>query len=132
MEGHNNPPPRRVLVVDDNRDSADSLAMVLGIYGHDARPAYDGTEALALAESFEPEVVLLDIGLPDIDGREVCRRLRALPRGAAMLIVAQTGWSSETDQASTREAGFDHHAVKPVDPDSVLGWMSREPLRQPA
>lgn len=118
------PAPRRVLVVDDNRDSADSLAMVLNVHGHDARPAYDGTQALAMADSFQPEVVLLDIGLPDMDGREVCRRLRTLPAGARMLIVAQTGWGSDEDQASTSAAGFDHHAVKPVDPQTILGWLS--------
>lgn len=118
------PAPRRVLVVDDNHDSADSLAMVLQVHGHDARPAYDGSQAIALARSFQPEVVLLDIGLPDMDGREVCRQLRALPGGPRMLIVAQTGWGRKDDQASTFAAGFDHHAVKPVDPDLILGWMA--------
>ena len=111
---------RRVLVVDDNADSAQSLATLLAIQGHEVRTAGDGVEALAAAESFGPEVVLLDIGMPRMDGYETARRLRSTQRGSRMLLLALTGWSHDEDRTRSREAGFDEHLVKPVDPE-LLG-----------
>ncbi len=106
---------RRVLVVDDNEDAANTLAMVLRMEGHDIATAYSGQEALALIEQFAPEVVLLDIGLPGIDGLEVARRIRELAQGRDATLVAITGYGQEADRARTRDAGFAHHLVKPVD-----------------
>jgi CheY-like chemotaxis protein len=106
--------PRRILVVDDNADSASSLAALLELSGNDVRTAGDGLEAVGLAEEFSPDVVLLDIGLPGIDGYEAARRIRALPRGRMMLLVAVTGWGQSEDRRRSREAGFDHHMVKPL------------------
>ncbi len=109
-------PAHRILVVDDNVDSAESLAMMLRLLGHDVHTAHDGPAALRAAAAFAPEMVLLDIGLPGMDGYEVARRLRTLPQVRGALLVAQTGWGQEEDRRKSREAGFDHHLVKPVDP----------------
>jgi len=116
--------PRTVLVVDDEPDSAVTLAMLLQLRGHRADFAHDGPEALKQAEALEPEVVLLDLGLPGMDGYEVCHRLRELPGGRSMFIVALTGWGQEEDRRRTREAGFDLHLVKPVDPEELLRVLS--------
>jgi DNA-binding response OmpR family regulator len=116
---------RRILVVDDNVDAADSLAMLLQVRGDDVRIAYDGEEALAAARDFLPNVVLLDIGMPKFSGYEVARRIRDA-RGPGVLIVAITGWGQEQDRASAREAGFDHHFTKPVDFEMLLGLLDRE------
>jgi len=105
----------RMLVVDDNHDSADSLALLLRCTGGEIRTAYDGLEALQVASDFRPDVVLLDIGLPKADGHEVARRLRREPWGQRMCLIAVTGWSDESDRARSRDAGFDHHLVKPLD-----------------
>ncbi len=114
------PHRRRILVVDDNVDAARSLSRLLErLYGQDVRVAHDGPEALAAADEFLPQVVLLDIGLPGMDGHEVARRLRGRPEFAGALIVALTGWGQEDDLARSREAGFDHHLVKPADPDAI-------------
>lgn len=110
---------RRVLVVDDNVDAADSLAILLRLQGHDVRMAHDGLEALQVAESFRPEVVVLDIGLPKLNGYEVARALRAEPWGREPVLIAVTGWGHETDRRRSAEAGFDHHLVKPVDPAAL-------------
>jgi PAS domain S-box-containing protein len=104
---------RRVLVVDDNADSAESLAMILEIRGHQARIAADGPQALEVARELRPEVVMLDIGLPGMDGYEVARRLRAEHDG--LLLIALTGYGQDEDRRRSKEAGFDHHLVKPVD-----------------
>jgi PAS domain S-box-containing protein len=123
--------PRRILVVDDNRDSADSLAELLALHGHALCTAYDGPEALKAAEDFGPDVVLLDIGLPGMNGYEVARRIRAEDWGRSMRLVALTGWGQESDKRRARESGFDAHATKPVDParlDALVGAPgSREP-----
>ncbi|HEV8578343.1 MAG TPA: chemotaxis protein CheB [Thermoanaerobaculia bacterium] len=108
-------PPRRVLVVDDNVDTAESLALLLRLKGHQVETAHDGPAALAKAHSFHPEVVLLDIGLPGLDGYQVASRLRRRRRTARALLVALTGYGQEEDQHLAREAGFDHHLTKPVD-----------------
>ena len=119
------PPRRRILVVDDNVDAARSLARLLArLYGQEVRVAHDGPEALAVAEEFRPEVVLLDIGLPGMDGNEVARRLRGRPEFERTLIVALTGWGQEADVERSREAGFDHHLVKPANPDAILGLLT--------
>ena len=106
---------RRILIVDDNADHADSLGMLLAIDGHDVHCAYDGPEALSAAERLRPEVVLLDLGLPIVDGFEACRRIREQPWGKPMLLVAITGWGQDIDRQKSTEAGFDHHLVKPID-----------------
>jgi len=122
------PPSLRILVVDDNRDAADSLAMLLRTSGNDIRTAYDGAEAVQLANDFEPEVVLLDIGLPNMDGHEVAQRIRQEPWGRRTCLIAVTGWSDEADRARSRAAGFDHHLVKPLDTGhlaQLLGSIER-------
>jgi PAS domain S-box-containing protein len=112
--------PRRILVVDDNRDSASSLAMLLKITGNEIHTAYDGLEALQAAERFLPEVILLDVGLPKLNGHDVCRRIRQQPWGKNMVVVALTGWGQDEDRRKSREAGFDCHMVKPVDYDDLM------------
>jgi len=111
---------RRVLIVDDNRDSADSLAMLLRIMGHEVATAYDGEQAIATAAASRPEVVLLDIGMPKVNGYDTCSRIRREPWGADMLLVALTGWGQEDDRRRTAEAGFNQHMVKPVDAGALL------------
>jgi CheY-like chemotaxis protein len=108
-------PPRRVLVVDDNTDTAESLAKLLELMGHQVRTAPDGPAALESVRDYRPEVVLLDIGLPGMDGYEVARRLRAERATEAVFLVALTGYGQEEDRRRSREAGFDRHLVKPVD-----------------
>ena len=109
----------RVLIVDDNRDGAQSLAMLLDLTGHEVRTAADGLEALAIAEQFRPQVVLLDIGMPGMDGYETARRLRARPWATSTLLCAQTGWGHEDDKRRARSAGFDRYLVKPIDPEEL-------------
>ena len=128
---HMSPPSLRILVVDDNRDAADSLAMLLRATGNDIRTAYDGLEAVQVASEFRPEVVLLDIGLPKIDGHEVAQRIRKEPWGRQMCLIAVTGWSDETDRARSRASGFNHHLVKPLDTGhlaQLLGSVGRSTL----
>jgi PAS domain S-box-containing protein len=105
----------RVLVVDDNVDNAESMSMLLSLNGHQTRVAYDGMTALEMAEEFQPQAVLLDIGLPKMNGLEVCRRMRGESWGRSMKIVAVTGWGQDADRQRSAQAGFDHHLVKPVE-----------------
>jgi len=107
--------PRRILVVDDNVDAARTLGELLELWGHQVRVVHDGPTAIETARSYRPEVVLLDIGLPKMDGYEVARRLRQLPGLSGMVLVALTGYGQEEDQNRAREAGFDYHFTKPVD-----------------
>jgi PAS domain S-box-containing protein len=107
-------PKRRILVVDDNRDTADSLAMMLSLAGHETRTAYDGLEAVQAAAAFRPVVVLLDIGLPRMNGYEAARHIRQQPWGKGMVLIALTGWGQEEDRRRALEAGFDQHVTKPV------------------
>jgi CheY-like chemotaxis protein len=116
-------PPRRILVVDDNVDAAESLAVLLRIQGHDVRTAIDGPAALHVAEAFRPEVVLLDIGLPKMDDYEVARRLREQAGMGNTLLVALTGYGQE-DRRRAEEAGFDAHLVKPADPAALWGFLA--------
>ncbi|HSQ05377.1 MAG TPA: response regulator, partial [Burkholderiales bacterium] len=107
--------PLSILVVDDNRDAAESLASLLDILGHKVQTAFSGTEALDIVARACPEILLLDIGMPDIDGHEVARRIRASPLVAQPVIVAVSGWGQAEDKNRTAAAGFNHHLVKPVD-----------------
>jgi signal transduction histidine kinase/ActR/RegA family two-component response regulator len=118
-------PARRVLVVDDNVDAARALCMLLEVRGHDARLAYSAESALETAQRHMPDVVLLDIGLPGMDGYEVARRIRALPNGDDVLLVAVTGWGQEEDRLRSRQAGFDEHLTKPVDSEQLLMLIGR-------
>ncbi len=121
------PPACRVLVVDDNRDSADSLAMALQLQGHDVHTAYDGAAAVEAALALLPDVILLDIGLPKLNGYDAARRIREQPRGKEMILVALTGWGQEEDHRRSREAGFDHHLVKPADPLALHSILTARP-----
>ena len=114
---------RRVLVVDDSHDGAESLAMLLRFEGHQTWKAHDGLEAIEVAERIRPDVVLLDIGLPRMNGYEACRRIRQAPWGKTLVVVALTGWGQEDDRVRSREAGFDAHMVKPVDHDELLEFL---------
>jgi signal transduction histidine kinase len=118
---------RRVLVVDDNEDSAETLALTLQLEGYDVETAHGGQQALELAEGFLPEMVLLDIGMPEMDGYEVARSIRAQPWGADMLLVAQTGWGQEEDRRRSREAGFVAHMTKPLDHCRLMSLMAQGP-----
>jgi PAS domain S-box-containing protein len=112
--------PCRLLVVDDNRDHADTLALFLRMAGHEVRVAHDGYDGVAAAQEFAPDVVLLDLGMPRLDGYEACRRMRAQPDGQARVMVALTGWGQDEDRRRSHEAGFDAHLVKPADPVALL------------
>jgi PAS domain S-box-containing protein len=123
------PPPaqrgaRRVLVVDDNVDAAESLAELVRLSGHTVRTAHDGREALGLATSFAPDLVLLDIGLPGMNGFDVAREIRQMPRGDTVVLVAVTGWGQEDVRRRSAEAGFNHHLTKPIDLDALRGWLA--------
>jgi two-component system, sensor histidine kinase len=113
------PLPQRILVADDNRDAADSLAVMLRMSGHDVRIAYDGQAALEAAETFRPALALLDIGMPRMNGYDTARALRGRPYGREVVLVALTGWGQPEDKHRSQQAGFDHHLVKPVDPSLI-------------
>jgi len=114
----------RILVVDDNRDGADSLAAMLKIMGNDTRTAYDGQEGVDAAGEFRPDVIVLDIGLPKLNGYEACRRIREQPGGKGVVLIAITGWGQDEDRRRSRVAGFDHHMVKPVDPQALMNLLA--------
>lgn len=122
---------RRILVVDDSADVADSLAGMLTLWGHEIRAAYGGSEGLALAKDFEPSVVFCDIGMPGMNGYEVAKRLRTDERLANTFLVAVTGWGAEEDRQKALEAGFDVHLSKPVEPDAVQALLQAVPQRPP-
>jgi PAS domain S-box-containing protein len=117
-------PSRRVLIVDDNVDAADSIGKLLKLFGHDVRCVYDGPSALAAAKDYQPEVVVLDIGLPEMDGYEVAKRMRAISHLHNTRIVAVTGYGQEEDRRRSRDAGFDQHLTKPVDPDVLQSFVA--------
>lgn len=119
---------QRVLVVDDNEDATAALCMLLQAMGHETAEAHDGPEALDVVRAFQPDLVLLDIGLPTMDGYEVARRLRAVGTGKECKLVALTGWSQEEDREKTAEAGFTHHLVKPVDAETLRKLLAGESL----
>jgi CheY-like chemotaxis protein len=117
----------RLLVVDDNRDSVESLSTLLRLMGNDVEQAYDGVEAVDVVHSFRPHVVLLDVGLPRRDGYEAARLIRREPWGRDVVLIALTGWGQEQDRKRSREAGFDHHLVKPVDPKALMKLVADIP-----
>lgn len=110
---------RRILIADDNEDAVESLALMLDMMGNETRTALDGLAALQVGESFAPEVVLLDIGMPKLNGYDAARQIRALPWGAHLVLVALTGRSQDEDRRRSHEAGFDFHLVKPVEPAAL-------------
>jgi CheY-like chemotaxis protein len=104
----------KILVVDDNRAAAEMLGTWFRLQGNPVQLAYDGGKAVQAAETFQPDVVLLDLGMPKLNGYDACRLMREWPRGESMIIIALTGWGREEDRERTRQAGFDYHLVKPV------------------
>jgi PAS domain S-box-containing protein len=114
----------RILVVDDNQDAVESLAMLLRIMGNDIRTARDGLEAVEAAQEFKPHVVLLDIGLPRLNGYEVAQRIRAMSGGNQIVLIALTGWGQDEDRRQSKEAGFDHHLVKPIEPVALMKLLA--------
>jgi PAS domain S-box-containing protein len=121
------PPPsgKRLLVVDDNQDAANSLAMLLKLQRHEVRVAYSGMAALEMVKTYTPDVVLLDIGMPGIDGYEVARRIRQTPGLGNVVLAALTGWGQQEDRRRTAEAGFDHHLVKPPEPEVLEKLLAK-------
>jgi CheY-like chemotaxis protein len=115
---------RRILVVDDNVDSTESLTLLLQLDGHDVRAALDGHTAIVAALAFRPQVVLLDIGLPDLDGLEVARHFRTRPETKRALLIALTGYARPEDRQHCMDAGFDHHLVKPLDFERLKALMA--------
>lgn len=113
----------RILVVDDNHDSALSLAMMLSLMGHETRTAHDGEAAVSTAETFLPQVILLDIGLPKLNGYEVAQRIRQQAWGTGMFLIAVTGWGQDEDRRRSEEVGMNLHMVKPVEPAALEGLL---------
>jgi CheY-like chemotaxis protein len=118
------PGKRRVLIVDDNESAAHVLGMLLKALGNDVQTAFDAARAIELAEQFHPDVVLLDLGMPKMNGYEAARHIRSQPWGKTMVLAALTGWGQEDDKRRTREAGFDHHFVKPIDPATLQKFLA--------
>ena len=123
------PPSRRILVVDDNRDSAESLMLLLRLSGHEVLAVHDGLAAVEAAGTWEPEVVLLDIGLPEMDGYEVAMKLRERPDGKRLTLIAVTGWGQDADRQRSSEAGFDAHLTKPVETSTLQKLLTAIPAR---
>ncbi len=121
-------PGRRVMIADDNKDAGDSLAMLLELAAHEVRVAYNGRAALTLAQTFRPNVAFIDIGMPDLNGYEVAQALRREPWGAGIRLVALTGWGQDDDRQRAKEAGFDRHMTKPVDPEALDRLLTEPPL----
>ncbi len=124
-EGSASARPWRVLVADDNQDAGESLALLLQLHGHTTAWACDGVQALAMVESFKPEMLMLDIGMPGLDGHQVARRLRADPRHRDLILVALTGWAPEAGGRSPTSADFDLHLTKPARPEALLAYLER-------
>ncbi len=114
----------RILIVDDNRDAANSLSEMLRMMGNDTRMAYDGQHGVDLAGEYRPDVILFDIGLPKLNGYEACRLIRKQPQGNGVVMIAVTGWGQDEDRRRSHEAGFDHHMVKPVDPQALMRMIA--------
>jgi CheY-like chemotaxis protein/two-component sensor histidine kinase len=122
------PTGRRILVVDDNRDAADSLALLLRLDGHDVRVAYAGRPAIEAAHGFQPEIAILDLGLPDLSGYDVARLLRQDPALGSTRLIALTGWGQDEHKQRALEAGFDHHITKPVDLAHLAALLGTKPI----
>jgi PAS domain S-box-containing protein len=120
-------PSRRILIVDDNKDAADSLAQLLDIAGHEANVAYDGHECLSVVDKLNSEIVILDIGMPNLNGYDVARTLREKSRGKRMFLIALTGWGQDSDRQRSIDAGFDKHFVKPVDMRTLMSFVAQLP-----
>jgi CheY-like chemotaxis protein len=120
-------PARRILVVDDNRDSAGSMATMLQLLGHEVRVAHDGVQAIEEAEAFLPELVLMDVGMPRMNGYDATRRIRERPWGKSVTVVALTGWGQDGDRTQSRAAGCDGHLVKPVHLNDLAAFVDRQP-----
>jgi len=118
----------RLLVVDDNRDAATSFATLLRLQGHEVRVANDGPSALEVSASYAPNVVFLDVGMPGMDGCEVARRMREQPGLDRVVLAALTGWGQKEDRRRTAEAGFDHHLVKPIEPEFLERLLTEATL----
>jgi CheY-like chemotaxis protein len=116
-------PKMKIVIADDNRDSADSMAMLLQAGGHEVHVAYDGVQAVETAGRTRPEVILLDIGMPKMNGFECARAIRGQPWASDTLLIALTGWGQEEDKRRALEAGFDRHLTKPVDPVMLEGAL---------
>jgi CheY-like chemotaxis protein len=129
-DSESSPTRRHVLVADDNRAAAESLAILLTMEGHTVTLAFDGQQALELLLSSTPEVALLDIGMPGLDGYEVARRVRQSDLGAAVALIALSGWGRETDVSRAFAAGFDHYLTKPVEPDRLSALLRSKELRR--
>jgi len=114
---------RRILIADDNRDAADSLAMLLRMDGHDVTVVHDGRQAIATIDSFRPEIVMLDIGMPELNGYEVARQVRQGPMGTLITLIAVTGWGQASDKARAAAAGFNHHFTKPIEPEGLTQML---------
>ena len=119
----------RIVVVDDNRDVASSLAILLELMGHEVRLAHDGETAIHLADEFRPQTMLLDLGMPGVDGYEACRRIRKQAWSKDMRLIAVTGWGQDEDRRKSASAGFDGHLVKPVSPERLVELLAD--LRSP-
>ena len=117
-------PSRRILVVDDNRDAAETLAMMLRLEGNEVDTAFDGEGAISASATFRPDVVLMDLGMPKLDGYEAARAIRREARGGDVVLIALTGWGGDVDRQLSQEAGFDRHLVKPVMPTELLALLS--------
>ena len=118
---------RRILIADDNEDAVESLALLLNMMGNETRTAPDGLAALQVGETFAPEIALLDIGMPKLNGYDAARRIRALPWGARLVLVALTGRSQDEDRRRSQEAGFDFHLVKPIEPAALERLLATVP-----
>jgi CheY-like chemotaxis protein len=128
---HNASGPRRILVVDDNRDSAESMSLLLRLSGHTTWLAFDGPSAVSLAAEHSPDAVLLDIGLPGMDGYQVASRLRELPQTFDSLLIALTGYGQEEDRQRSTAAGFNEHFVKPVDIEALYQAIAHHQRARP-
>jgi CheY-like chemotaxis protein len=126
VRGGNGLSNKRILLADDNRDAAESLAILLRLEGHEVELAHDGDAALRSFAARRPDVALLDIGMPNANGYEVARRIRATPEGSGVLLIAITGWAQDADKLESRAAGFDHHLTKPIEPNTLI-WMLEHP-----
>ncbi len=124
-----NPRPLKILVIDDGESAADMLALFFEFEGYEVRKAYDGERGLEIAAEMEPDLVLLDLAMPGIDGYETARRLRETPAGRQAALVALTGWSEDSERDRTTEAGFDHHLVKPAEPKMLRDLLVTLGLR---
>jgi CheY-like chemotaxis protein len=128
MSAHQPSTQRRILVVDDNADSAESLAMLLQLQGNDTQVARDGIEAVEKGADYKPDVILLDIGMPGMNGYDTCEMIRAAPWGKESLVIAMTGWGQDEDRRRSAEAGFNFHLVKPIDHGQLLELLAEDTL----